>query len=854
MRSAWRICLNGLAGRRRRTALLSAAVALATTLVSAVACALASLDAGLLQQVAETLGRAQIRVREIAGDRFPADVLGSIERDSSVAVAAPRLKGSLALRNDLKGKRLNLTVWGVEPEHESVVAVRAFDAGREVERDGEIVLNRTAANDLGVSVGHRVSVIRNGPPMHLAVVGVQTPSFNDILQRFEGRTTRATLEKAAAARGRLSEIAIVLHDGENPARTASRLQNVCPRGVIVQTTALVTSSIANTMTAQRIGFTIAVAIATIASAFIVLTGLTTNVLERQRELAVMRCLGGRRATLALAQLMTGAVVGAFGAAMGLPLGMGLAWSLTRIFPDRLPAGLHVSTVSLATAGGGAVLAGVVGALWPAVSAWRTTPLVAMTRRATPARPRTVVFCGVAGLLFATAQAAIVSAPWEAKHVFWGHVFFGIPLLLSGWFLLGVPVVWIMARVAGPAVAVALRLPRTLLVGSLTASPIRNGLTAGALMLGLALMTDIWTVGAAILRDWIGAIRFPDAFVQDLNGLTEDDRRRVESLDFIAGASPITLMRIDASVFGIVPLARPPAFFVAFDPATFLEMTALNWEAGDEAYARRRLEEGGAVLVAKEFLVAREGFKVGDTFTVSSSQGRHPFEIVGAVSSPGLDIVGYGFDLGREYAEMAVGTVFGSRDDLKRVFKTDAVHLLQLTYSRQVPDADAAAEIRKALAKPTALVGSGREIKEEIFTMGRRTMRIASLVALATMLIGGLGVGNIVLAGIDARRFEFGVLRAVGASRGVLGRLILGEVVILVLAAFVLGPPLGLQGSYTGMRFQRILMGIELRLIPQPGAIALGCALLMALTLLMVAPMIRRLTSTPARELLAATRG
>jgi putative ABC transport system permease protein len=478
----------------------------------------------------------------------------------------------------------------------------------------------------------------------------------------------------------------------------------------------------------------------------------------------------------------------------------------------------------------------------------------MSRRAARPGRRAILLCGVVGVPLVTLEALIVSVPIDESFVFWGHVLVGIPSILTGYFLLGVPVVALLARVVAPIVATAFRLPRKLLIGSLSATPLRNGFTAGALMLGLAMMTDMWTTGSAILRDWVEGIRFPDAFVQDLNGLSEEDRARLEGLDFVAGASAITLMRIDANVFGLEQLERPPTFFVAFEPGPFFEMTRLNWEAGDPAYAMRRLEEGGAVIVAKEFIVARAGYKIGDTFVVTNQGERYPFEIVGAVSSPGLDVVGYGFDLGRGYAEMAIGTVFGSRADLKRVFKSDAVHLLQLGYARDIPDKEAATSIRGALAKPTALVGSGREIKQEILTIGRRTMRLATAVAVVVMLIGSLGVSNIVLAGIDARRFEFGVLRAIGASRGVLGRLIAAEVIVLVLGASVLGTLFGLQGAFTAMRFYNIFAGIELKLIPQIGPIALGWAMLMVVTLVVISPLIARVARAHPRELLAATRG
>jgi putative ABC transport system permease protein len=139
-------------------------------------------------------------------------------------------------------------------------------------------------------------------------------------------------------------------------------------------------------------------------------------------------------------------------------------------------------------------------------------------------------------------------------------------------------------------------------------------------------------------------------------------------------------------------------------------------------------------------------------------------------------------------------------------------------------------------------------------VGKSSLRVASLVALAAMIIGSLGVGNIVLAGIDARRFEFGVLRAVGASPGVLGRLVVGEVLLLCVAAGVLGTLMGIQASYAAVRLYRLMAGLDVHLVPAYNAIALGWVLLFVIALVMTAPLIIRLMRAQVRELLAATRG
>jgi putative ABC transport system permease protein len=113
------------------------------------------------------------------------------------------------------------------------------------------------------------------------------------------------------------------------------------------------------------------------------------------------------------------------------------------------------------------------------------------------------------------------------------------------------------------------------------------------------------------------------------------------------------------------------------------------------------------------------------------------------------------------------------------------------------------------------------------------------------------VANLIIAGIHARRFEFGVLRAVGAQRGLLTRLILAEALIIAITAGALGTMLGLQGSWAGQRLYRLLLGLLLELRPPWALIAAGWAVVFALTLAAAWPAIWRLGRRSPRELLAS---
>lgn len=849
------LALNSLLGRKRRTALLASAVAFSTALVAAVACSLASLNAGMEWRVATTLGRADVRVREVAGDRFEAgDVMLRLNAQPLVQASAPRLKAPIPLKNERTGLEWVVITRGVEPALEAAMVAPSIREGREATGPDEIVLDPAHLEELGASVGDTLKVQRFGPPMSLTVVGVSEGLAGKMLARPEAQATLETVERASGYTGKLTEVQVLLKDGVDPEAAAADLAQLMPANVVVEPTQKVTSGIGGAMKANDLMFALSSALAYLASGFIVLTGLTTGVLERQRELAIMRSIGGTRLTMGATQLLIGVGVGALGAVAGLPLGVALAWILTLLFPERLPAGLYVPSSGLGYAALGAVAAGALGALWSAIAASRVTPVEALAARASKPRAGAVALVGAIGLLGAATQLVVVATADDAAELFQRYLFLGLPALFLGYFMLGVPVAALTARLAGPLIAAALRVPRPLLVRSVSATPFRNGFTAGALMLGLAMMTVIWTNGSALLRDWLDALEFPDAFVNGWFGLTPADQATIEGLDFVSDTCAVTLFKIDSSAFGIEGLRNPPTYFVAFEPEPFFAMTNLHWAAGDPEYAQRRLREGGAVLVAREFLVQRGGYGVGETFRVEHRGQVHEFEIVGAVSSPGLDVVSAYFDIGREYMDQAIGSVFGSRADLLRVFGNDSIQLIQIGLKGEISDDEATQRIRQALGNRALIVGSGREIKQTITVIGASTMRIATLIAVAAMLIGCVGVGNVVVAGIDARRFEFGVLRAVGADASLLSRLVVAEVLVIALAACVLGTLLGVQAAWAGVRMYELAAGIELRVRPPLTPILAGWAILGSLTVAAAAPAAIGLARRRPRELLASVRG
>lgn len=934
MRQAWRLAISSLSGRRSRTALLVAAVALSAALVAAVASLMASVNASVRMRLERTVGSADVSIQPAGmGQTLPASVLDTVQAWPEVALAVPRRETSatIRLRADAMApaddglwkptpQRFTTLaqVVGIDPDAEARIRPIELLAGRLPQQPGEVAIDALLAmrlthawqalteadagatsfltpdggrmatpdgyglatgqaaweqpaprlpastdepaarvlNDaVGVRLGDSIELVRLfRAPVSVRVVGITAqPPLGG---RPQATMTLAALDQALGEADVLTSIDIVLHYPERADAIAAARRAELPEQFVVRTTAKVTSGVEQSIASSQLGMLLVTFMAFLTASFIILTGLLTDATERQRELAILRCIGATRAQLARAQLTVGALIGLVGAGLGAPLGLGIAWALAAAFPEQIPAGLHVPATALWLTVSGALLAGLAGAAYPAWRAARVSPLRALgvRSRAPKARGLALVLCIALALI--TLHLCIIALPRDGQVVFWGYFTTGLPAMFIGYFLLGTPVAWGVATLLGPALSRALALPPTVLGRAVQSTPARYGMTAGAMMAGLSLMVAIWTQGGAVLRDWLGRFEFADAFVSGLN-LPQEAQIALDQLPFVEATCAITLHPVETDAFGVRALQSYTSTFIAFEPEAFFDMTTLTFVEGDEPTARARLVGGGAVMVAREFKVAR-GLGVGDEFVCRDAEGReHRFDIVAVVTSPGLDIVSKFFNVGEEYTHQSLHAVFGSRADLRERFGSDAIQLIQMELADGTDDATAMATIRRELASMGVGVldaGSGRMIMAEIFRFVRGTLGAFTAVAVLSMFVASFGVANVIVASIQTRQFEFGVLRAVGAPRGVLLRLVAGEAIIIALTACLLGTLMGLQGSFSGKRMNELLFGIQYSLEPPLGPIALGWGFVVAICLLAAGPAILRLNARRPRELLAATRG
>ncbi|MBL9120541.1 MAG: ABC transporter permease [Phycisphaerae bacterium] len=863
-RASWPFARQSLAGRRGRTILLVIAVTLGSALVVATSCSLASVEASVEYGITRALGRTDARIIDRYSQEFDVATLERVRALPDVQSATARLFGSITLLHesppasqDGEPERHRVTVGarGIDVPADERFREMELEVGTRPMKVDDVLLDPAASDALHAKVGDRLVIQRFGAPIELSVCGIYKRAKLGALQRPHVELSRERLAEATGLEGQATVIALILRDGDDVHAWCERHADVVEEPLVLEPAERVTTGLDRQVLASQLGFTLAASIAFLSCAFIVAVGLTTAVTEQQREMAIARCIGAARPQLFLAQLLVGGAIGTLGGLLGMPVGIGLAWLLVNHYREFLQGGFSVSLLGLGLALVGTVSAGLLGAAYPAWQASRVMPLEALRVRARPPQPSGLGICLALGTVLVAGQLLLLLVP-DTQTRFWLYAIGGIAFLHIGYFLWAPLALWLVTRIAGGAVGTLFGLPAGLLVRSVRSMPYRLGFTAGALMVGGSIMVSTWSNGMSVLDEFRDRIRFADGFVMCSTGLSPEKQRIIEAMPGVLQSCPVGYLPVRLAAgetLGVDGLGPQNVVCVGFDLDRFLGLNRLDFIEGDPAHAVERLREGDAVLVAEQFLIAR-GLGLGTSIGLGGNAGDKRFEIVGVVSSAGLDIATQFFGLRQVYMEQAASCVFMDFDAVARHFGSRDAFIMQLVLDPSRGE-DLDEELKQYVLEkvPGANYASGRMIRGTLDKVANTLLGVTAGVSFAALFLACFGVGNVVAAGIAARRHEFGVLRAIGGASSLPMRLVLGESVLVALSGALIGTALGLHLAKMGTLWHRDLAGIATSLSLPVGPIAIGWLAILGMTILASVPAAAALRRQSPRALLA-TRG
>ncbi len=306
------------------------------------------------------------------------------------------------------------------------------------------------------------------------------------------------------------------------------------------------------------------------------------------------------------------------------------------------------------------------------------------------------------------------------------------------------------------------------------------------------------------------------------GLLYDDHHRIaESFNTVKRTAPVKLMRKESRLG-----ERAMELRVVGTTPEWFGLVPRELVAG--RVLRASDEQGKApVAVLTEFgarkILAAES-SVGQTIRIGGDQ----FEIVGIVKSESgqagnIQIPDQEVDIyiPMEVAKRYFGDIFTKRTSGSRIREKVELHQIMVEVDDPRNVESTAAGIERmleqfhkkqdyALSVPLALLKQAEATK-------RRFNIVLGSIAGISLLVGGIGIMNIMLASVTERTREIGIRRAIGAKRGQIVIQFLIETVVLSTTGGIVGLGLGilipvLITYFSGMATVVTLIGVLLPLI------------------------------------------
>ncbi len=798
------LSLRNLRARAQRTLLTAVGIVLGVGIVFGVL-TLSNTMSGTFQQLfTRAYGSADLTVTAAGGSGgFDQETVERVRGYEGVASAAPRYSISSSLVLDRRTETglpevQSMRLFGVEPASAELATGFDLTDGRFPKSGEELTLDEGAAEGAGLEIGDEVTVGTPKGPRELKVVGLLRIPGGSFGGLGFGMAPLPFVQEAFDKPGQISGISIEAAGGVPVSELRGRLDRGLGEGLQAERSETRTQDVTGQLQGFRLALLFFAGTALFVGAFLVFNALSMTVLERTRELGMLRALGSTRAMIARSVILEAVLLGLFGSVLGVLFGYGMAKGLVYLFGRAFLfeiTTLVLSPFALVSAVVVGIVVTVVAALYPALRAGRVSPVEAMRSRSSGGGRRSASVLGpVLGLVLLA-----VGIPWiyflarnlsaSLDGLVYASGIAGVIGAFLGVSLIIPALVRPLAALFSPILRLLFGVEGRMAAANATRNRGRTALTASALMVGISLVVAFSALGGSLLgsiRAYLDDSLGSDYVVQPTQqnaeaGFSDRLPRQVADVEGVERTTSIVSSfrregeRVDI-VFG-VDGNYAEIFRVAYAPGT-----------GTPPDAFDRLEGGGA-LIGKQLAESRK-LKVGDDIELAGPKGEKKYPVAGVMEN---DLVGGG------------SGIYLSKRALARDFNETEGEFLAVKAERG-SDRDAISEgIGDVLRDyPQFTLLSNAEWKARIESDFNRQYVFFYAIMGVSVAVSAFGVVNTLSMSVFERTREIGILRAIGTTRLQVGRLIIDEGVVISLIGCLVGVALGsllgylfVQGSGAG---------------------------------------------------------
>ena len=792
--------LRNLRARVQRTLLTAIGIVLGVGIVFGVLTLSDTMASTFKQLFSKAYGSADLTVTAAGGSGvFDQRVAEKVRGYQGVASAAPRLSLSASLILDEKQENglpevQSMRLFGVEPKSAALATGFELIEGRFPRNGSELTLDGGSAESAGVRIGDEVTMGTPRGPEKVELVGLLRIPGGSFGGLAFGMAPLPYAQEAFDKPGKISGIAVEAVEGGSVSDLRGRLDRRLGEGLQAERSETRTAAITSQLQGFRISLLFFAGTALFVGAFLVFNALSMTVLERTRELGMLRALGSTRGMIARSVIVEAVILGVFGSVLGVVFGYGMAKGLVYLFGQAFLfeiTELVLSPFALVSAIIVGVVVTVVAALYPAVRAGRVSPVEAMRARVgttggerhsrglsrlAPVVGLLLLGLGVPwiyylaknlsanldGLVYASGIAGVIGA------------FLGVSLVIP-------VLVRPLAVLFSPALRLLFGVEGRMAAANATRNRGRTALTASALMVGISLVVAFSALGGSVLgsiRAYMEDSLGSDYVVQPANQNSDVtfSSELPEKIEAVPGVEKTTSL---ASTF----LRDGEEVSIVFGvDENYPEIFRINYAAGDpDAFSK--LEDGGALV--GEQLAESRNLRVGEEVGLPSPKGPKKYRVAGVVDN---DIVGGG------------SGIYLSKETLARDYNETEGEFLAIKAESGTDRGVLTREVEGVLRNyPQFTLYSNAEWKAQIEGDFNRQYVFFYAIMGVSVAVSAFGVVNTLSMSVFERTREIGILRAVGATRLQIGRLIIDEGVVISLIGCLVGVALGSLLGYLFVR-------------------------------------------------------
>jgi putative ABC transport system permease protein len=794
------LALRYLNGRKLRTFLTTLAIVFGVLVLFGMNIILPSMLASLQTNALAAAGQVDVTITHVSGEPFDASQFDKAKVVDGVRAASASFNRTVNLPEDFYDKNPStpdrvtaLALVGVDPEAARSVRSYPIVSGRYLKPvDTTLaVISQSLADALSVNVGDPFAIPTANGILNLTVVGILPP--RTIPGNEEVLVTLQQAQIMADQPGKINAIDLNL-DSTDEVRRNQIVANIeAALGKDYKVGSLMAGSemFASLKLGQQMMNMFGV-LSLFMGAFIIFNTFRTVVVERRRDIGMLRALGADRRTIVGLILVEGLLQGVIGTAAGLLLGYLFGAGVLKLMSPLMSQYINLEIgdpvisptiilISILLGVGVTVFAG----LLPALNASKVTPLDALRTSVAEVEFARQTSRGFIVGVTLTAISLLVLFSKQTALIGLGGMLFLVGLVLVAPALVR-PIAWVFGWLIG--LVYARSGASELAQGNLTRRPSRVAITASASMLGLAVIVALGGIVSSltitlsdVLKKSLGSdyLFIPPSIAiwnSDL-GANADLANRLRAID---GVGDVSTLRFASSV-----VKGQSVSLMGIDPASFQKVSGLSFQGklfSTEAAIYQALSDGRA-LIANGAFMSLIGANVGDTIELATPQGMQSYRIVA---------------VGADLLNAKITTAYISQVNMLADFGKAEDIFIQLNLKHGVDAAAVDKAIRTAAADyPQFSIIAGKAYYDSM--MSQVSAVFAGMYVMLAMLAlpSLIAMLNTLAIGVIERTREIGLIRAVGSTQKQVRRMVVAEALILA----GIGTAFGLlAGLYLGYLF------------------------------------------------------